>query len=93
MIMMCSRKESPTFSLLSPFYCTHPCRIRDLLANISPDPETQENLSRPRYIKIQLAKSNNKRLHGFRVSGFFPSVTLVTNTALLGIVTNIRRCD
>ena len=38
-------------------------------------------------------KSNNKRLHGFRVSGFFPSVTLVTNTALLGIVTNLRRCD
>ena len=26
------------------------------------------------------------------VSGFFPSVTLVTNTALLGIVTNIKGC-
>ena len=37
--------------------------------------------------------SNNKRLHGFRVSGFFLSVTLVTNTALLGIVTNIKGCE
>ena len=38
-------------------------------------------------------QSNNKWLHGFRVSGFFPSVTLVTNTALLGIVTNIKGCE
>ena len=38
-------------------------------------------------------QSNHKRLHGFRVSVSFLSVTLVTNTALLGTVTNIRRYD